>query len=135
MRVTDVDHSAPSYVGYPVAAMLATSTAEEVKYLSAVEAHHVCGWGNEVFAFLQRLADKLSCSWESSILRVCLTFAIIWATGLCLKGPHVYAGVVVLVLMMELVSLMIYSLLIFGWFTDDDRLFCSYRCVHKGYKT
>ena len=42
MRVTDTDHNAPSYVGYPVAAVLAT--AEEVKYLSAVEAHHVCMW-------------------------------------------------------------------------------------------
>ena len=45
MRITDTDHNAPSYVDYPVAAVLAT--AEEVKYLSAVETHHVCGWGNE----------------------------------------------------------------------------------------
>ena len=48
--------------------------------------------GHKVFAFLQRLADKLSYSWESSILswiRVCLTFAIIWVTGLCLRGPRV----------------------------------------------
>ncbi len=73
--------------------------------------------GHKAFAFLQRLADKLPYSWESSILswiRVCLIFAIIWVTGLCLRGPrvrwciHINDGTG------------LYFLLIFGWFTDDD---------------
>ena len=83
---------------------------------------------HKAFAFLQRLADKLSCSWESNILswiRVCLTFAIIWVTGLCFSD-HMYAGVVVLVRINDGTGLhddLIYSLLIFGWFTDYDQLF------------
>lgn len=41
--------------------------------------------GCETSAFLHHLAEKMSCCLGEEVLRVCLAFAIICATGLCVR--------------------------------------------------
>ena len=102
--MTDTD--APSYLTRSVGNVLAMAEEEKKrKYVSTVEARNgsfspfvvtVDGaMGPEAVLFLHRLAEKLSAGRERSYGEVLgwtkawLSFAIVRATGLCLRGSRV----------------------------------------------
>ena len=102
--MTDAD--APSYLSHSVGGVLAMAEEDKKrKYVSAVEARRgsfspfvvtVAGaMGPEAVLFLRHLAEKLSAGWERSYgevlgwIKARLSFAIVRATDLCLRGSHV----------------------------------------------
>ena len=104
VRVTDMDAS--SYVNRSVAAVLASAEEEKKhKYLSAAESWRTSFTpfvisvdgvlGHEALMFLQCLSERLSVGWGKSYghvlmwIHVCLSFAVIRATNLCLRGSRV----------------------------------------------
>ena len=95
MRVTDTD--APSYVGRPVAAVLATTKEEKkIKYLSAIEACHASftpfvvsvdgAMARDASVFLKHLADKLSCRWGDLIVKRSYGQKILWSNPILDQG-------------------------------------------------
>ena len=104
VRVTDAD--APSYLSRSVVDVLATAEEEKKrKYVTAAEARRASfspfvvtvdgALGHEAVLFLRRLAEKLSAGWEKSYgevlgwIKARLSFAVIRATDLCLRGSRV----------------------------------------------
>ena len=104
IRVTDAD--APSYLSRSVKNVLNTAEEEKKrKYVIAAEVRRgsfspfvvtVDGaLGPEAVLFLRRLAEKLSVRWERGYgeilgwIKARLSFAVIRATDLCLRGSRV----------------------------------------------
>ena len=94
------------YINCSVAAILASAEEEKKpKYLSAAKLRRASftpfvvlvdgALGHGALMFLQRLAERLSVGWSRSyghvlmLIRVCLAFAVIRATNLCLHRSHV----------------------------------------------
>ena len=103
VRVTDSD--APSYLRQsPMQVLRAAEREKKAKYSSACEALHVSFTplcmtvdgliGSESNTFIRRLADQLSIKWDhpySSVLywlRTRLSFALVRATNLCIRGSR-----------------------------------------------
>ena len=103
--ISVIDSDAPSHVSRPVEAVLKSAEREKKsKYNSACEDRHssftalsctVDGvLGTEFSHFIKKLADRLSRKWDQSYnltlqwLRTKLSFALIRATNLCLRGSQ-----------------------------------------------
>jgi hypothetical protein len=103
VRVIDTD--APSYAARPVSSILASAeTCKKNKYQAACEERRASFTplvmsvdgilAKEANVFITRLADRLSAKWQKSYaetvgwVRTRLTFAIIRATGVCIRGSR-----------------------------------------------
>ena len=102
IRVTDTDAS--SYVNQAPLAILRRAEAEKDKYLKAFEERRalftplcvtVVGMlGPEASRFIKHLSERLSYKWERNYstvmcwVRTRITFAIIRASVLCLRGSR-----------------------------------------------
>ena len=100
-----VDSDAPSYTGKPPLQVLKTAERDKKnKYGEACNSIH-CSFtplcmtvdgllGSETHTFLKRMADKLSIKWDrpySTViywLRTRLSFALLRATNLCVRGTR-----------------------------------------------
>ena len=98
-----VDTDAQSYTNCPVSAILSTAEQEKKrKYSAAAESRRACFtpfvvsvdgvFAREASCFLKRVAEHLSYQWNKPYFnvmgKVCLQFAIIHATNLCLRGSR-----------------------------------------------
>ena len=99
-----IDSDAPSYLSKPVESVLTTAEREKLKYNAACEFRHasftpLCttvdgSIGTEMNDFIKKFTDKLSYKWGQHYgltlhwVRTKLSFALIPATNLCIRGSR-----------------------------------------------